>query len=247
MNKTADLYRMVTDRHVCPFGIKAKDLLERHGFEVEDHLLTSREETDAFKREHDVETTPQAFLQGERIGGYDALLEHLGEDSGEHEGTTYRPVIAVFSGTALMATATSWRLTGGVSPAQVGWLFLSFTMCVLAIQKLMDLYSFTNQFVTYDLLARRWVRYAYAYPFLELFSGLAMIAGKPRGAGAAVALGIGTVGFASVFKAVYVDRRELKCACVGGGSDVPLGFISLTENAMMMAMGAAVFSGFASP
>jgi hypothetical protein len=39
-----------------------------------------------------------------------------------------------------------------------------------------------------------------------------------------------------VFKAVYVDRRDLKCACVGGASNVPLGFVSLTENVMMVAM-----------
>jgi hypothetical protein len=52
----------------------------------------------------------------------------------------------------------------------------------------------------------------------------------------AVALFIGTIGAVSVFKAVYIDRRELKCACVGGDSNVPLGFVSLTENLMMIAM-----------
>jgi len=52
-----------------------------------------------------------------------------------------------------------------------------------------------------------------------------------------VALFIGTVGAVSVFKAVYIDKRELKCACVGGDSNVPLGFVSLTENLMMMVMG----------
>ena len=57
-----------------------------------------------------------------------------------------------------------------------------------------------------------------------------------------VALFIGTVGAASVIKAVYLDRRELKCACVGGGgSGVPLGFVSLTENLAMIAM--AVWMG----
>ena len=50
------------------------------------------------------------------------------------------------------------------------------------------------------------------------------------------ALFIGTIGAVSVFKAVYIDRRELRCACVGGDSNVPLGFISLTENLMMIAM-----------
>jgi len=51
-----------------------------------------------------------------------------------------------------------------------------------------------------------------------------------------IALVIGTIGAVSVIKAVYVDRRDLKCACVGGDSSVPLGFLSLTENVMMVAM-----------
>ena len=51
-----------------------------------------------------------------------------------------------------------------------------------------------------------------------------------------VALFIGSVGAVSVFYAVYVQRRELKCACVGGSSNVPLGFVSLTENLMMVGM-----------
>jgi len=47
---------------------------------------------------------------------------------------------------------------------------------------------------------------------------------------------IGGIGAVSVVKAVYIDRRELKCACVGGATRVPLGFVSLTENVMMVAM-----------
>ncbi len=47
---------------------------------------------------------------------------------------------------------------------------------------------------------------------------------------------IATIGAISVIKAVYIDKRDIKCACIGGGSSVPLGFISLTENLMMIAM-----------
>ena len=47
---------------------------------------------------------------------------------------------------------------------------------------------------------------------------------------------LASIGAVSVFKAVYVDRRDLKCACVGGDSNVPLGFVSLTENLMMVGM-----------
>jgi glutaredoxin len=62
--RRAELYRMVTPEHTCPWGLKALDLLKREGFEVEDHHLTSRAETDAFKAEHKVETTPQTFIGG---------------------------------------------------------------------------------------------------------------------------------------------------------------------------------------
>ena len=69
-----------------------------------------------------------------------------------------------------------------------------------------------------------------------MLAGVAMIAGLFTPVAAPAALFIGTIGAISVVKAVYIDKRELKCACVGGDSNVPLGFISLTENLMMMAM-----------
>ncbi|MDF1811270.1 MAG: hypothetical protein P1V20_03625 [Verrucomicrobiales bacterium] len=62
------------------------------------------------------------------------------------------------------------------------------------------------------------------------------IAGLLTWVAAPAALFIGMIGGISVFKAVYIDKRDLKCACMGGGSDVPLGFISLTENIMMVLM-----------
>ena len=66
----AVLYRMVMDKHICPFGLKSRDLLKREGFEIEDNHLTTREETDAFKQQYDVKTTPQTWINGERIGGH---------------------------------------------------------------------------------------------------------------------------------------------------------------------------------
>ena len=67
--KTASLYRMVMEKHICPWGLKSRYLLEKEGFTVEDHWLKTREETDAFKAEHGVKTTPQTFIDGQRIGG----------------------------------------------------------------------------------------------------------------------------------------------------------------------------------
>lgn len=235
-DKQAVLYRMVMPEHLCPFGLKSKYLLESEGYTVEDHWLCSRGETDAFKTEHRVETTPQTFIGGQRIGGYDELRRFFGKSAPDSKATSYKPVIAVFAMTALMAIAASYAVIGTITLGTLGW-FISFSMCVLAILKLRDLESFSNMFLGYDLLAQRWVPYSYIYPFGEALAGVLMIAGAFRWISVPVALFIGSVGAISVFKAVYIDRRDLKCACVGGDSNVPLGFVSLTENLMMVAMG----------
>ena len=237
--KTAKLYRMVMPGHLCPYGLKSKDLLERQGFDVEDHNLTTREETDAFKEEYGVETTPQTWIGGERIGGYDDLRVHFGMDAPEDErsDTSYQPVIAIFAVAFLMALGLSWYSFENIFTLRALEWFISISMCFLAVQKLQDVESFSTMFLNYDLLARRWVRYGKIYPFGEAFAGILMVAGALTWLSAPVALFIGTVGAVSVFKAVYIDKRELKCACVGGDSNVPLGFVSLTENLMMMVMG----------
>lgn len=235
MSKTAILYRMVTDNHICPFGLRSKDLLEREGYEIDDRPLTSREETDAFKTKHDVKTTPQAFINNERIGGYDELRTYFGKGEAGQTGTTYTPVIAIFSVAALLALASQYAVASAYFSLRTLMLFIAFSMTLLAVQKLKDLFSFTNSFITYDLLAMRWVRYGYIYPFIEAFAGIAMVAQLPALLVAPFSLSIGTVGAVSVIKAVYIDKRELKCACVGGDSNVPLGFVSLTENLFMIA------------
>jgi glutaredoxin len=234
--RRAELHRMETAEHICPYGLKTLDLLKREGFEVEDHKLTSRSEIDAFKTRHDVGTTPQVFIDGHRIGGYEDLLRFLGKDVEDKDAVTYAPVITLFAMAAAMALAVSWATHGRlVTVAAAEW-FIAISMCLLALQKLKDIESFATMFLNYDLLAQRWVRYGYVYPFAEGLAGVLMVAGALMWLSIPVALFIGTVGAVSVFKAVYIDRRELKCACVGGDSKVPLGFVSLTENLMMIGM-----------
>ena len=73
----AVLYRMVLPDHECPFGVRAKQMLEEAGFEVEEHILASREEVDDYMDREGVARTPQIFINGNRIGGSDELERHL--------------------------------------------------------------------------------------------------------------------------------------------------------------------------
>lgn len=234
----ASLYRMVMPGHTCPFGLKARHLLKSRGYAIEDHGLETRADTEAFKAEQGVKTTPQIFIEGVRIGGYDDLRRHFGLKVADPKATTYTPVLAVFAVTALMGLALSYSTFGQVFTVRAGEWFIGLSMMVLAMLKLQNIERFSTMFLNYDLLAQRWTPYGKIYPFAELGAGALMVAGALTWLSAPVALFIGLVGAVSVFKAVYIDRRELKCACVGGDSNVPLGFLSLTENLMMIAMAA---------
>jgi glutaredoxin len=235
-SKIADLHRMVMPNHICPYGLKARHLLKRKGYTVNDHWLETREQTDAFKAKHDVKTTPQTFIDGKRIGGYDDLRRYFGLKVRTDGETSYRPVIALFAMTALMAMALSQAVMATPFTEHAAMWFISLSMCVLALLKLQDIDKFATMFLNYDLLAKRWVPYGYIYPFAEGLAGILMTAALLDWVSIPLALFIGGIGAVSVFKAVYIDKRELKCACVGGSSNVPLGFISLTENLGMIGM-----------
>ena len=227
--QTVKLYRMSTPEHECPWGLKAVNLLNEKGIEFEDHKLTSKEETEAFKAKHNVQTTPQIFFGEERIGGYTDLAEKL-EVEAEGAEYSYTPVIAIFSTAGLITLATAMGITG----------FMGFSLSLLASLKLMDIESFAESFEKYDLITQKIRPYAKLYPFAELAIGLGFLSGVTPLATGITSLFIGLSGGISVYKAVYIDKLALNCACVGGNSKAPLGIISFTENAIMAIMGAAL-------
>ncbi len=223
------LYRMSTPGHECPWGLKALALLNDKHIAFEDVPLTSKDEVDAFKAEHQVSTTPQIFFGDRRIGGYTDLADYFDVEA-ESADYSYTPVVALFSTAGLMALATSLGIPG----------FMGISLSMLASLKLMDLESFTESFEKYDLITRRFKPYGKVYPFAELAIGLGFLSGLAPLATGIGSLAVGLSGAVSVIKAVYIDKMALNCACVGGNSKAPLGIVSLAENAIMAGMGAAL-------
>jgi len=226
------LYRMDFPDHVCPWGLRAVQLLQEQHIAFDDHPLRSEAEVAAFKAAHGVATTPQVFAGAERIGGYTDLAARLGVRP-ESAEVSYTPVIAVLATAALMALA----LAGGISG------FMGIAICLLAMLKLMDVAAFAASFRKYDLLSQRWQAWGGLYPGVELL-GLGVLL-RPELPAAARLIGaagllLGAMGMASVGKAVFIDKLALNCACVGGNARVPLGVVSFAENLFMALMGAAM-------
>lgn len=70
---------MVLPDHICPYGVRARELLIGAGFEIDDQVLATRDQVEAFKDEQGVDTTPQVFIEGRRIGGADDLERYLAD------------------------------------------------------------------------------------------------------------------------------------------------------------------------
>lgn len=234
---TVTLYRMSMPEHECPWGLRAVKLLTEKGISFRDIKLRTRQEVDEFKAKYGVATTPQIFFDNERVGGYTDLAERL-QISAEKTEVSYTPVIAIFSTTSLMALATATGIPG----------FMGFSLSLLASLKLMDINAFVESFQKYDLITKRFKTYGKAYPFAELLLGLGFLSGIAPLATGIGSLLLGISGATSVFKAVYIDKMELNCACIGGNSKAPLGAISFAENAIMTLMGASlIFSTLTAP
>ena len=75
----ATLYRMVLPDHECPYGVRAREMLETAGYRIDEHILATREEVEAYKAENGVFTTPQIVIDGKRIGGSGALERFLAD------------------------------------------------------------------------------------------------------------------------------------------------------------------------
>jgi glutaredoxin 3 len=75
--RSAILYRMKLPTHECPFGLLARRMLEDAGYEIDEHLLTSRDEVEEFKAKQGVATTPVIFIDGQRIDGSEQLADYL--------------------------------------------------------------------------------------------------------------------------------------------------------------------------
>lgn len=113
--------------------------------------------------------------------------------------------------------------------------FMAGFFLVFSAFKFLDIRGFAEGYATYDLLARRWYRYGFVYPFLELGLGVLYL-----GAWLPVITPLLTIiimGFSSlgVINSL-LKKQKLHCACLGTILKVPLSSITLIEDLTMVVL-----------
>ena len=106
----------------------------------------------------------------------------------------------------------------------------------------MDIEAFGTSYKKYDLISSNLDGWIYIFPFCELLIGISFLNSSQPALIIFIALILGITGMASVFKAVYLDKLKLNCACIGGYAKTPLGIISFTEKLLMSIMSVLILT-----
>lgn len=111
--------------------------------------------------------------------------------------------------------------------------FMGVFFVVFAIFKLLDLRGFVMSYIGYDIIARKIMRYAYVYPFIELALGLGYLFDVSYLDWITLPLvAIGAIGVGREL----LRGAHIKCACLGTYIQLPLTTVSLVEDLLMGGM-----------
>lgn len=113
--------------------------------------------------------------------------------------------------------------------------FMAGFFIVFAFFKLLNLNGFASSYAMYDLLASRWRLWGLIYPFVELLLGLSYLidfAPDFTNWSTVIVLGFSSLGVIES----NLNKRKIKCACLGDVFDLPMSTVTIVEDLGMVFM-----------
>lgn len=162
----------------------------------------------------------------------------LPPDAGPRQ--SYFPLLLIL-GYVLGVTGLVEAASGAFDGMRAMSHFMAGFFLVFSFFMLLNLTAFADAYAGYDIVAARWRAYGFAYPFVELALGAAYLTGFQPLATNAVTLGVMGVGTAGVVKSLLA-RRKIRCACLGSVFNLPMSYVTLTEDLLMAGMAAVALA-----
>ena len=157
---------------------------------------------------------------------------------------TYRPLLTIVGFLLLVAGLAQYPYVGGFDVSRFMRHFMAGFFLAFSFFKLLNLAGFAETYAMYDEVARRVPAWGYVYPFVELGLGLAYLTDVApfwTNVATVVVLGVSAIG---VIRSV-LDRRAIKCACLGDVFKLPMSTVTVVEDVTMVAMAGAMLWGMA--
>jgi copper chaperone CopZ len=113
--------------------------------------------------------------------------------------------------------------------------FMAGFFIVFSFFKLLDPPGFVSAYRGYDLLARKSNAWAWAYPYVELGLGVMYLMAWVPVVTNIITLILMLIGAIGVLKAL-LDKRAIRCACLGTALNLPMTKVTLVEDLTMALM-----------
>jgi hypothetical protein len=117
--------------------------------------------------------------------------------------------------------------------------FMAGFFLVFSFFKLLDLRGFVDAYRSYDLVAGAVPAWGWVYPFVELALGVAYLVSFQPQLTNWITLVVMRVGAVGVLRAL-LNKRAIRCACLGTALNLPMTKVTLVEDVGMAAMAAAM-------
>lgn len=178
--------------------------------------------------------------KGYRVVGEVAAepVEARPSDAPDEPRTSYYPLVLILAYLVGAVGLAEWA-AGGFDWMRAMRHFMAGFFLAFSFFKLLDVPAFASSYAGYDIVARRWPWYGFAYPFIELGLGVAYLTNfQPEATNLVTLLvmGVSTVGVVRSLLA----RRKIRCACLGAVFNLPMSFVTLVEDLLMVGMAAAM-------
>ena len=106
---------------------------------------------------------------------------------------------------------------------------------VFSFFKLLDVAAFANAYQSYDIIASKFKIYGYVYPFIELLLGFAYLFFYDYTITNSITAIIMFVSIIGVIRSV-LSKSEIQCACLGTVFNLPMSYVTIIEDAIMLIM-----------
>jgi copper chaperone CopZ len=113
--------------------------------------------------------------------------------------------------------------------------FMGLFYIVFSFFKILDIKGFSMSFRMYDPLAKKAPIYGYIYPFIEVLLGVMFLTRLEVNIALVITviiLGVTTIGVTQTL----LNKRAIKCACLGTKLNLPMTEATFIENALMIIM-----------
>lgn len=147
---------------------------------------------------------------------------------------TYKPILLIFG------YITAISIIAATQNGQFKWMqgmniFMAGFFLTFSFFKMLDVKGFAESYGMYDVVAKKIPVWGFIYPFVELALGIAYAIGFQPIFTNLVTLIVMSISIIGVLQSV-LNKRKIKCACLGAVFNLPMSTVTIIEDALMITM-----------